>query len=267
MFLPQGRTKENDRPLVVWIHGGAWQSGNKKSGRNSHRLPRVLKTGRYVGASIHYRLSDEAKWPAQIYDCKAAIRWLRGNAENYGIDPLKIAVWGSSAGGHLASMLGVSSLNKELEGSLGSFSNVSSTVQAVINYYGPSAFLKMDDFPSKIEHHSANSPESKLLGFPIRKKHMLAKQASPFEHATNKLPPFIHFHGTKDPLVPYNQSLILHRKLLSFGNSSTLITVNNGGHYMPDKFTEDIVIPFLDYHFYKIGKAPKNLSVELREKK
>ena len=96
---------------------------------------------------------------------------------------------------------------------------------------------------------------------------MLAKQASPFEHATNKLPPFIHFHGTKDPLVPYNQSLILHRKLLSFGNSSTLITVNNGGHYMPDKFTEDIVIPFLDYHFYKIGKAPKNLSVELREKK
>ena len=121
----------------------------------------------------------------------------------------------------------------------------------------------MDDFPSKIVHHSANSPESKLLGFPIRKKHMLAKQASPVEHVTIKMPPFIHFHGTKDPLVPYNQSLILHKRLLSFGNSSTLISIKNGEHNMPGKFTEDFVIPFLDYHFHNIGKAPQDISLKI----
>jgi acetyl esterase/lipase len=266
LFLPRNRKNTNELTLVVWIHGGGWQSGDKQTARNPHRLPIILKTKRYIGASICYRLSKEAKWPFQIYDCKAAIRWLRGNAEKYNIDPLKIAVWGSSAGGHLASMLGVTPDQKKLEGDLGSFQNISSRVQAVVNYYGPSAFLKMDDFPSRIIHKSPNSPESKLLGFAIHRNHLIANEASPLFHVSEKLPPFIHFHGKEDPLVPYNQSLILHEKLLSFGNMSTLITLNNGGHSMPYGYTSKFVIPFLDFHFHNIGKAPQNMTNELEEK-
>ena len=272
LFIPQERKKLNSHPstelnvlpLVVWIHGGGWQHGNKESARNPARLPKLIETGRYAGASINYRLSGETKWPSQVHDCKAAIRWLRGNVARYGIDPKKIAVWGSSAGGHLASMLGVSANNPELEGNLGSFQNISSRVQAVINYYGPSSFLKMDNYPSKINHRSPDSPESKLLGIPIHKNRRAAKGASPFHYVKNGLPPFINFHGTDDLLVPYNQSLILHKKLVSYGNSSSLITVPNGGHFMPAHFTEKIVIPFLDFQFYNVGKKTENKSILLR---
>ncbi len=244
------------KPLVVWIHGGGWQSGDKKSARRDDRLPEILKTGRYLGASLNYRLSQQAKWPAQIQDCRAAIHWLRENADQYGINPQKIAVWGSSAGGHLASMLGVSSTGNEQEVS-------SSQVQAVINYYGPSAFLRMDDYPSKIVHHSANSPESRLLGFPIRQNRKRAREASPFHHVISNLVPFIHFHGIRDQLVPYNQSLIFHQKLLSSGNSSRLITVTNGGHTMPGSFTKKLVIPFLDFHFHNRGVLPESQKIKL----
>ena len=242
------------KPLVVWIHGGGWQSGDKKSARRDDRLPEILKTGRYLGASLNYRLSHQAKWPAQMQDCQAAIHWLRENADRYGINPQKIAAWGSSAGGHLASMLGVSSTRNKEE-------VLSSQVQAVINYYGPSAFLRMDDYPSKIVHHSPHSPESKLIGFPIRQNRKLAREASPFHHVISNLVPFIHFHGTHDQLVPYNQSLIFHEKLVSSGNSSRLITVRKGGHTMPGRFTERMVIPFLDFHFYNRGVLPESQKI------
>ena len=252
-------SKTNPLPLVVWVHGGGWQHGDKKSARRDDRLPRIIQTGRYLGASINYRLSNQAKWPAQIQDCQEAIRWLRANGSNYGINTDKIAVWGSSAGGHLASMLGVLSNLKASEiAPSEKGQKPSGRVQAVINYYGPSSFLRMDDYPSKIVHHSPNSPESKLLGFPIRQKQELANQASPLHHAAKNLPPFIHFHGTHDELVPYNQSVIFHQKLLSHGNSSSLITVQKGGHLMPSDYTEKFVIPFLDFHFYKRGNLPES---------
>jgi acetyl esterase/lipase len=258
LFVRQDLKKEN-LPLVVWVHGGGWQHGDKKSARRDDRLPRILRTGRYLGASINYRLSNQAKWPAQIQDCQEAIRWLRANGSNYGINTDKIAVWGSSAGGHLASMLGVlSNLKTSETAPFEKGQKPSGRVQAVINYYGPSSFLRMDDYPSKIVHHSPNSPESKLLGFPIRQKQELADQASPLHHVTKNLPPFIHFHGTHDELVPYNQSVIFHQKLLSHGNSSSLITVKKGGHFIPSDYTEKYVIPFIDFHFYKRGDLPES---------
>ena len=107
--------EQNGLPVVVWIHGGGWKSGDKRSGHRSDRLRSLVQTGKFIGATVAYRLSGEAKWPAQIHDCKAAIRWLRGNAKKYGIDPQRIAVWGSSAGGHLVSLLGSSGGAKELE--------------------------------------------------------------------------------------------------------------------------------------------------------
>jgi acetyl esterase/lipase len=252
-------------PLIIWVHGGGWQNGSKISGRNPARLPHILKTGRYIGASINYRLSNESTWPAQIYDCKAAIRWLAGNASKYRINENKIAVWGSSAGGHLASMLGNTNGDKELEGEVGIFLKSKSNVHAVINYYGPSAFLKMDHYPSTIKHNNENSPESRLLGQAIQKIPNIAKQASPLFHVKRQSTPFIHFHGRLDPLVPYQQSLTLHKKMLLHGNNSCLISVRGGTHYMPGNFTLKFVIPFLDYFFYGLGNEIESQEVTLNK--
>ena len=252
--------EKNGRPLVIWIHGGGWKSGDKRSGHRPDRLPALVEAGRFAGASIAYRLSEEAKWPAQIHDCKAAIRWLRGNAQKYGIDPKRIAVWGSSAGGHLVSMLGSSGGNEKLEGKLGKHLDQSSRVSAVVNYFGPSALLKMDDYPSKIVHNAPGSPESQLIGNPIQKSKTKALQASPLHHVTSDDAPHIHFHGTDDPLVPFNQSEIYHEALKKAGVQSTLITSKGGGHNMPGSFAARFVLPFLDHAFYGKGKPIADLT-------
>ena len=250
--------------MVIWIHGGGWKNGSKKTGHLPNRLPAIVKTGNYMGASIGYRLSNEQVWPAQIHDCKAAVRWLRANAKKYGIDPEHIAVWGSSAGGHLASMLGVSSKNKDLEGTIGTHNNQSSHVNAVVNFYGPSAFLTMNNYPSKIDHNSANSPESQLMGYPIQENKELTQKASPLSYVSLDAPPFINFHGTKDSLVPYNQSKVFHQALVDQSVSSVLITLQEGGHSMPKHFTQEFVIPFLDYQL--IGKGKPIISKTIRLK-
>ena len=249
------------RPLVIWIHGGGWKNGDKASGHRPNRLPALVETGKFAGASIAYRLSGEAEWPAQIHDCKAAIRWLRGNAEKYGIDPKRIAVWGSSAGGHLVSMLGSSGGVKELEGKLGKHLKQSSRVSAVINYYGPSALLQMDDYPSKIVHNDPNSPESQLIGNPVQKSKPKALQASPLHQVSKDDAPHIHFHGTDDPLVPFNQSKIYHEALKKAGVQSVLITSKGGGHNMPRAFTRRFVLPFLDHALHGKGKPISDQTI------
>src|SRR5207249_1056789 len=105
LYLPKAEAKK-PRPVVVWTHGGGWQAGNKASG--AARLAGLVATGDYGGVSVGYRLTDVTAWPGQIHDCKAAIRWIRANAKKYNLDPDRIGVWGSSAGGHLVSMLGTS---------------------------------------------------------------------------------------------------------------------------------------------------------------
>src|SRR5204863_8217707 len=126
-------------PLVVFIHGGGWVGGDRKS--YVAQAIKLVSEGKYAAAGIGYRLSGEVKWPAQIYDCKAAIRWLRGHAKEHNIDPEKVAVFGISAGGHLVSMLGVTGGEKEMEGQLGTFANQSTRVTCVLDFCGPSNFL------------------------------------------------------------------------------------------------------------------------------
>ena len=215
-------------PAIVFIHGGAWRQGNKRSGRRL--LTPFVESGRYVGVSVGYRLSQEARWPAQIHDCKAAIRWIRANAKAYGIDPKKIAVWGTSAGGHLVSMLGVSENIEDLEGALGKHTNESSRVTCVANYFGPSALLTMDDFPSSITHNSSDSPESQLIGGPIQEHKEKSQNASPITHVTKDDAPFLHVHGDQDKLVPFNQSQVLDAALDKAGVPSLLITMRDRGH-------------------------------------
>lgn len=252
LILPEKRATEKPLPLVVWIHGGGWRNGDKRSGLN--RVAPLAASGRYVGGSIGYRLSGEAQWPAQIHDCKAAIRWLRAHAKEYGIDPNRIAVWGSSAGGHLVSMLGTSGGVKELEGKLGKHGDQSSRVQAVVNYYGPSALLLMNSKPSRIDHDAPDSPESKLIGVPIQKAKAKTRQASPLTHATKDDAPHLHVHGTDDPLVPFHQSEILHAALKKAGVESTLITVQKGEHRAPRPVDAKQVRAFLERHLHGRGK-------------
>ena len=227
LIIPQKRKKEK-LPVIVYIHGGAWKAGNKNQGQR--HLSAFVESGHYIGVSVGYRLSSEAKWPSQIHDCKAAIRWIRGNAKEYGMDTTKIGAIGHSAGGHLVSMLGTTSGVKALEGSLGQHTNESSNINCVINFFGPSAFLEMSKFPSRIDHDAANSPESQLIGGALQSNKKKAQQASPIYYASKDDVPFLHIHGTNDQLVPYNQSVIFNRKLLEKGCSSTLITIKGGGH-------------------------------------
>ncbi|MEX2025784.1 MAG: alpha/beta hydrolase [Pirellulaceae bacterium] len=213
------------RPCIVWIHGGGWQNGNKNSGLS--RLGVWVASGDYVGVSVGYRLSGVATWPAQIHDCKAAIRWVRANADKLGIDPDKIGVWGSSAGGHLVSLLGTSGDVKELEGENGT-PGVSSRVACVVDYCGPSDFLLFAR--SGASAANANGPVSKLLGGPVSEKQDAAREASPVTYVTKDDPPFLVVHGTADRTVPYAQGERFYEKLKAAGVDATFVKLDGGGH-------------------------------------
>ncbi len=215
-------------PLVVWIHGGAWRAGSKN---NPTQVVDLSRRG-YVVASISYRLSGDAIFPAQIHDCKAAIRWLRAHAAEYGVDPGRIGVAGSSAGGHLVALLGTSGEVADLEGDVGGNLGVSSRVQAVVDLFGPTDFLQMDAHSINPDflHDAPGSPESALLGGPIQLNPDKAARADPITYATADDPPFLIIHGDLDPLVPYNQSELLQAALASAGVSSKLYKVVGGRH-------------------------------------
>ncbi len=212
-------------PCIVWIHGGAWHAGDKSSGRGI--LTPLVATGEYVGVSVGYRLTGVACWPAQIHDCKAAIRWTRAHAEELGIDPDKIGVWGASAGGHLVAMLGTSGDVKEVEGECGS-PECSSRVACVCDYFGPTDFVGYEGYVAASE--KKNGAIYKLFGGTVKEKMELAKQASPVNFVTTDDPPFLFLHGTEDPLVPLSQSEVLDKKLKEAGVDSKLIVIKGAGH-------------------------------------
>ena len=154
-------------PLIVWIHGGAFLFASKE-GFPVEPVPLHLMLEGYAVASINYRLSPEAVFPAQLEDCKAAIRWLRAHADELGIDPTRIGVWGASAGGNLAALVGTTGSVRDFD--VGENLDYSSRVQAVCDFYGPTDFLQMDAhrLPDGQIHNVPDSPESKLVGGPIQ---------------------------------------------------------------------------------------------------
>ena len=227
VYQPLSR-KSPRLPLVVFIHGGGWRSGSKDSG--VRHLSDYVGSGNYVGASIGYRLTGEAQWPSQIHDCKAAIRYLKANAATFGIDVDKIAVFGTSAGGHLSCMVAVSGNAPELEGKIGRHLKQSSSVTCGISYFGPTNFLRLNDYPGRIDHNAANSAESLLIGKPIEQDKSATQKANPESYVDKDDPPLLFIHGTDDPLVPYNQSELLSNRLKSLGVGGEIITVQGGGH-------------------------------------
>lgn len=218
--------KEGDKlPLIINIHGGAFMAGSKEQG-----VPVAFLAQGYAVASINYRLSQHAIYPAQIEDCKAAVRWLRAHANEYRLDPERFAVWGSSAGGHLSAMVGVTGDIKKFD--VGGNLEFSSRVQAVVDYFGPTDFLQMDAhrLPNGMVHDTSDSPESRLIGGPIQQNREKAAQANPITFVTKDDPPFLICHGDADPLVPHHQSVLLEAALKSAGVPVTFYTVKGGGH-------------------------------------
>ncbi|MFP6877557.1 MAG: alpha/beta hydrolase [Roseibacillus sp.] len=256
LFLPKAKSGKA-RPLLVYIHGGGWRAGSKEGGLR--RLLPYLETSGYAGASINYRLTNESRWPTQIHDCKAAIRWLKAHAGEYGYDAGKIAVWGTSAGGHLVAMLGVCGDVPELEGKLGKHLDQTSGVACVVNFFGPSNLLTMDDFPSTIKHSAADSPEGKLVGGALLDKKEIANSASPVTHVSKPDAPMLLAHGTKDKLVPHNQSVDLAKRLKAAGVPAVFITLEGAGHGFRSEELQRRVTAFLGRH---LGGKETRISSE-----
>lgn len=208
-------------PIALCIHGGAWLWGDKAEPSESGMFIRHFAAHGYFSVSINYRLSNEAIYPAQLHDAKAAVRWLRENAETYGANPARIGVFGHSAGGHLAALLGTTGQVRELEGTSGNL-DISSSVQAVAAWAAPVDFLQMlVGF-----HDSPESMESLLIGGYVREHPEKAKLASPLTYITDAAPPFLIIHGTEDEIVPFDQAGILNGAL----RNSSILAIKGANH-------------------------------------
>jgi acetyl esterase/lipase len=246
-------------PVIVSIHGGAFMGGDKAE---MQVLPMLegLKRG-YAVVAVNYRLSWEATFPACVHDVKAAVRWIRAHAQRYHLDPDRIAAWGASAGGYLASMLGTSAGVSELgDLSLGN-ADQPSHVRAVVSWFGPTNFLKMDESLTErglppepgMEHSGPNSPESLLLGRQITKIPARVKAANPETYITPAAPPFFLQHGTMDPVVPVQMSIDFAEKLeRALGKNQVQLELLEGAEHADPQFesAENVrkVLDFLDKH-------------------
>ncbi len=237
VVLPE---KKSDEPLpaIAFIHGGGWRGGNKSGGVG--RVAPLVASGNSVGFSVGYRLTGEAIWPAQIHDCKAAIRWIRANARKYHVDPDRIGVWGSSAGGHLVSMLGTSGDVEKLEGGNGSPDQSS----CVVDFCGPSDFTAA----KKMEGGREPSAVTLLLGGPPQEKRDVAREASPVTYVSKDDPPFLIVHGTGDGTVPLQQAEILYEALTKAGCKPVFIKIDGGGHGIGGAAVQERVNAFLEKH-------------------
>lgn len=256
-------------PVIVSLHGGAFMGCDKA---DMQVLPMLegLKRG-YAVVAVNYRLSWEATFPAPVHDVKAAVRWMRAHARRYHLDPGRIAAWGGSAGAYLASMLGVSAGVQELEDLSLGHPEQPSHVQAVVAWFGPTDFLKMDELLAEsglspepgMEHSGANSPESLLLGQRITEIPELVKAANPETYVSPAAPPFFFQHGTMDPVVPVQMSINFAAKLAqALDQERVQLELLEGAEHGDPKFEtpENVkkVLNFLDRHL-------KNQS-QVREK-
>ena len=221
--------------VIVLIYGSAWFSNNSKGDAFKAYGKELTNAGCSV-VSINHRASTEARFPAQINDVKAAIRFIRGNAEKYGFDTSFIGITGYSSGGHLSSLVGTTNGVKtkkfgkvavDIEGNLGNFTNESSDVHAVVDWFGPIDMSRMERCET---YKDANSPEAVLLGGASAENPDLVKAMNPMSYIDRKDPLFLVIHGNADPVVPYCQSEFFSRALADKGRLDTFVTVEKGNH-------------------------------------
>jgi acetyl esterase/lipase len=252
LYLPKGN---GPFPLVILVHGGGFNMGDKSHMRSKPGTDDLLQNG-FAVANVNYRLSEEAKSPAQIQDVKTAVRWLRAHAQEYNLDLAKFGTWGSSAGANIAVLLGTSAGVAALEGAEMGCKEYSSAVQAVVDWFGPIDFLRMDEqFAGKSHlqtHNAPDSPESILIGAPIQTRPHQVEIVNPLTYVTPNAPPFLIQHGTKDDLVPVEQSKMLYNALkAAIGPDKVTLTLLNGashggGPQFWDPANVKLVINFLE---------------------
>jgi acetyl esterase/lipase len=231
LYLPKSAPRT---PLVVFIHGGSWRAGTYKG----CRIDYLAEQG-FAVASISYRFSNVATFPAQIHDCKAAVRWLRAHAKDYGYDATRIGVAGMSAGGHLAALLATSGGSEDLEGSVGGNLDQSSNVQAVVDFFGPTDFV----LRGKTHHARANAPDSgtfQLLGGAAKDDARRASRASSVMYVTADDPPLLIIHGDKDRTVYMDQSESLRDAYTKAKLDVELVVVPGAAHGGEVFYTGDV---------------------------
>ncbi|GAA4600821.1 acetyl esterase/lipase [Actinoplanes octamycinicus] len=235
LFRPVG--SEQPHPLIIWIHGGAWLFGsNKADGPQlapADITSRILAAG-FAVARVTYRLSGEARFPAQLHDVKAAVRWLRRYAAELGLDPSRFGVWGESAGGHLAALIALTGDDPDpaLAGRNGIL-GVSDAVQSAVVWYGPSDLLTMaaQSHPEGVQDHDApDAPESLLVGGPVQTLPTEAAAASPVTYVSAEAPPILLMHGADDRVVPAGQSEELHDRLAALSAPVALRLIPGADH-------------------------------------
>jgi acetyl esterase/lipase len=250
-------------PVILAIHGGAFMGCDKA---DMQVLPMLegLKRG-YAVVSINYRMSGESQFPALVQDAKAAVRWVRANSKRYKFDPQRIAAWGGSAGGYLAIMLGVSAGIRDLEDLALGNADQPCHVQAVVAWYAPTNFLKMDEYltetgllpPPGFRHNEANSPESLLLGQTITEIPEKVKAANPETYIRSEGSPFLLQHGTKDPVVPVQMSIAIAAKMeKAWGKDKVTLELLEGAEHADVRFEipENVsrVLDFIDKHLKSV---------------
>ncbi len=252
LYLPE--TRESNYPLIIYIHEGAFAFGSKRDKR-METLFAALERG-YALASIDYRKSDCVTWPAQIYDVKAAVRYLRENAPGYGLDPQRFALWGMSAGGYLASIVGVTADNPGFEDPGMGCPCASSRVQAVVDLCGAcSGFDAMDgqileNGIGRSTHNNENSPESIMMGGALPQIKELNRLAAPITYVHKDMPPFFIEHCIPDPTVPPQQSAQFAEAIAKTAGPEKVRIVfshEEADHGKPDYHTTGIVKEALDF--------------------
>jgi acetyl esterase/lipase len=237
LYLPPG--EPGPVPVVLSLHGSAWMAENGRSG--AELLAAELAPEGFAVAGVSTRSTFNARFPAQVHDVKAAIRWLRANAGRYGLDPERVAVAGNSSGGWTASMAGLTGGVAGLEGDVG-VQGPPSSVRAVIAFSPPTDFLQMDahmldggaEFNALLGitggHGDPLSPESRLVGAAIASVPERVREANPITYVSADAPPFLILHGQRDPHVPYEQGVVLFDALAAAGVAATLVTLPHAGH-------------------------------------
>lgn len=235
MYLPDA--PRSKRALLVWVHGGAWNHNDKYAdmGYMTQTIKGFIEKG-YAFASIDYRHSTTKIFPAQIHDCSQALEFLSANADKYNIDKSRIALIGFSAGGHLASVLGLS-LNNDVKEFYPAGKKPSFKIKAIIDFYGPADLLMMS---AKQNPEDTNDPIFQLLGAAAVNRPDLARKASPVTYVDKNDPPFFIVNGEKDESVPFQQSVLLKSSLDLAGVKNELVIVKGAPHYGPMFDAEDI---------------------------
>jgi acetyl esterase/lipase len=249
LYLPPNATAPS--PVVIFSHGSAWFADNGR--QDAQALAAVLHPAGYAVAGVSIRSSRQAKFPAQLHDIKAAIRWLRSNAAKYRLDPDRIAILGESSGGWTAAMAAVTGDVRELEGTEGT-TGVSSAVQAAVAFYPPTDFLQMDAWALRpcdpaaavgrgaFCHDAASSPESQLVGCAIQTCKDAVQRANPIRYVSPADPPIMIIHGGADPLVPHAQGELLYQALNKACRDAVFISMPVAGHGVWNRMMSDTAL-------------------------